>query len=150
RTTTVTSDRRYRFDLTPAELWAAIAAVEEYPGWWPWLRRFEATGLVAGDSWAATVQPPLPYTLRLTVDLIQVDEPSLVRATVGGDVVGTAQLEIEPDGDGCRARLVSALSPGNRYLQAVAVFARPVVRFGHDWVLDTGARQFQGRVTAAD
>lgn len=146
----ITSDRRYHFAMAPDELWAAISSVEDYRRWWPWLRRLDAEALVVGDRWSATVQPPLPYSLQFAIDLVEVVPPSLVAATVSGDVVGTARLEVEPDGQGCRARLVSALSPGNRYLQAVAVMARPLVRYGHDWVLDTGARQFTRQVAAGD
>lgn len=138
----VRSDRRYRFAVGPEALWAAITDVEQYRLWWPWLRGFEAQGLVVGDAWRCVVQPPLPYTLRFTVTLDEVVEPRLVRATVSGEIVGTARLDIAEDGDGGEMRLTSSLSPDNRMLRAVASVARPVVRFGHDWVLDTGARQF--------
>ena len=149
RPMTITSDRWYHFALTPAELWASISSVDDFTDWWPWLRRFDAEGLVVGDRWVATVQPPLPYSLTLTIELSEVTSPSRVVAIVGGDVVGSARLEIQPDEEvtSCRVRLISSLSPGNRYLRAVAVMARPLVRFGHDWVLDTGARQFQRRLT---
>jgi hypothetical protein len=41
--------------------------------------------------------------------------------------------------------LVAALSPSRRWLKALSVLARPVARFGHEWILDTGARQFSER-----
>ena len=34
---------------------------------------------------------------------------------------------------------------GNTALRLVSRFAGPVARFGHDWVLDSGARQFIAR-----
>jgi hypothetical protein len=46
---------------------------------------------------------------------------------------------------GCEARLQSRLVPANQVLRAIATLARPVARFGHDWVLDTGLRQFRSR-----
>jgi hypothetical protein len=141
----IRSDRRWGFDVGPADLWEAIAAVDDYPRWWPWLRRFEATGLVAGDTWRCVVQPPLPYTLRFRVALDEVDPHRLVAATLTGDVTGQARLEIDERDDGCEARLVSRLAPGNGALRIVAMLARPIARFGHDWVLDTGAHQFVAR-----
>jgi len=39
--------------------------------------------------------------------------------------------------------LVSELTPTNAVLRAVSQFAAPVARFGHEWVLDTGLRQFR-------
>jgi hypothetical protein len=66
-------------------------------------------------------------------------------ATIAGDIVGAAELTLEPDGDGTEVRLVSALAPANPFLRGVARIARPVVKLGHDWVLDTGAAQFRDR-----
>jgi hypothetical protein len=43
------------------------------------------------------------------------------------------------------ASLHSSLAPGNAALRLVSRFAAPIARFGHDWVLDTGARQFISR-----
>ena len=43
------------------------------------------------------------------------------------------------------ATLRSSLAPGNTALQLVSRFAAPIAKFGHDWVLDSGARQFLAR-----
>lgn len=139
----IASDRSYGFTADAAELWAAIAAVERFPQWWPWLRRFEAQALERGDVWQCTVQPPLPYSLSFSVSLDDVAEGERVSATISGEIEGTATLTIEPADQGCRARLTSTLAPSSRFLQAIALVARPVVSLGHDWVLDTGARQFR-------
>jgi hypothetical protein len=144
----VGSDRRYRFDVDNETLWTAIEATGDYRNWWPWLRRLDAKGLIEGDTWKCVVQPPLPYALRFTVCLDRVVPGRLAVASIGGEIEGDARLEIdpEPDGDGCHARLVSHLSPVNGMLKSVARWARPLAQFGHDWVLDTGARQFRARV----
>jgi hypothetical protein len=140
----VRSDRRWRFDADVATVWAAIAEVDEYRRWWPWLSRFDGAALAEGERWSCAVQPPLPYVLRFTVRLDAVEPLASVAATVEGDIVGTARIELVPDGDGASVvRLESLLAPANPFLRSVARFARPVVRFGHDWVLDTGARQFR-------
>lgn len=144
-TVLVRSDRCYRFDLAIDELWARISDVGEYRRWWPWLRSFEADALAAGEIWQCTVQPPVPYALRFGIVLDRVEEPALVTASIEGDITGVAQLDLRPVDGGSEVHLVSTLAPGNRYLRAVARVARPVVRFGHDWVLDTGARQFAQR-----
>lgn len=146
----VLSDRRYRFDVPPDELWSAATAVDRYREWWPWLRSFDADGFGPGQQWACTVQPPLPYTVRFDVTIGEVRPCELVRASVSGDIVGSADLEISPAGEGCEARLLSRLAPGNGFLRLAARIARPVVRFGHDWVLDSGARQFSERALTTD
>lgn len=141
------TDRRYQLPLAPADLWAAVARVDDYQGWWPWLRRFDARQLAADEVWSCLVQPPLPYWVRFDVALTEVRPLRLVRASVTGDVVGDALLEISPHPVGTEARLTSSLEPGNGFLRTVARLAAPAIRFGHDWVLDAGARQFIARIT---
>jgi uncharacterized protein YndB with AHSA1/START domain len=141
----VCSDRSFTFAVPPEVLWSVIADVGSYRRWWPWLRGFEAVGLVTGDVWRCEVSPPLPYVLSFTVTLDDVEAHRFVAATVRGDIEGSATLEVRPCGDGAEARLVSALAPRNPVLRAAAVVAGPLVRYGHDWVLDTGARQLVAR-----
>jgi len=91
------------------------------------------------------VQPPVPYLVRFGVTIGQVEEAALVRATVSGDVVGDATLTLNDADVGCAATLHSSLAPGNVALHLVSRVAWPVARFGHDWILDSGARQFIAR-----
>lgn len=142
------SDRGYRFPFGPDELWDRINQVTDFPSWWPWLRTFDGEGLRPGDVWHCAVQPPLPYAVRFTVtidEVDQVDDQRFVAATVLGDIVGTARLHIEPADVGSRVRLIADLVPHKQSLQILSIAARPLVRFGHNWVLDTGARQFLTR-----
>jgi hypothetical protein len=141
----ITTEHRYELLVGRPEIWALISDVDAYQEWWPWLRVFEAGGLTAGDKWRCEVQPPLPYAVRFQVLIDEVEAPVEVRARVEGDVIGTATLTLEEHSDGCVARLVSSLAPGNKTLQMVSRLAAPVARFGHDWVLDSGARQFIAR-----
>ena len=142
----IRSDRRFAFDRPPPEVWAAMARTDAYTRWWPWLRRLDATGLVEGDVWTCHIQPPLPYFLRFTITLDEVVQGELARATIAGDIVGTAEFSLAPTDDGrSEGRLVSDLAPSSPVLRAFALVARPLVVWGHDWVLDEGVRQFQAR-----
>jgi hypothetical protein len=156
----ITTVHRYELPLPCEEIWSLIGDVQGYRTWWPWLRQFEGQGLAVGDEWRCMVQPPVPYLVRFRVVIDQVEAPNLVRARVLGDVVGNATLTLQSsseapgagsgsNGDGrangragCVARLESSLAPGNRALGVVSRFAAPLARFGHDWVLDSAARQF--------
>jgi uncharacterized protein YndB with AHSA1/START domain len=139
------SDRHYRFDLAPAALWERLTEVPAYPQWWPWLRDFDGTTLAAGEVWRCSVQPPLPYRVRFEVRLDEVEPGHTVAASVTGEIVGTATLTIAPAAEGSTARLVADLGPDRQALRALSFALRPLVRFGHNWVLDTGARQFAER-----
>jgi uncharacterized protein YndB with AHSA1/START domain len=137
------SDHRFGFAADPGTVWRAMAAVDQYRTWWPWLRRFEATELRTGERWRCEVRPPLPYTVRFVVVLEEVVAPHRVRSSVEGDIVGTADLALVEQGAGSELRLRSALEPGNALLRSLGALARPLAQYGHDWVITTGARQFE-------
>jgi uncharacterized protein YndB with AHSA1/START domain len=141
------TDRVYRFPFAPDELWARINQVDDFGRWWPWLRAFDGTRLQAGDVWTCVVQPPVPYAVRFAVTIVEVVPHERVTATIGGDIIGTAHLRLLDDPGGSRLQLVAELAPRKQSLQSISRFARPLVRFGHNWVLDTGARQFRERST---
>jgi hypothetical protein len=135
-------DRSYQFPMTPDALWAALSNTGEYRSWWPWLTDLDAEGLVAGAVWHCTV-PPLPYALRFAVHLDNVARPTLVTAHISGDIVGTSRLVIAANGTSCcDVQLTSTLAPSSRTLGMLEPLARPIIRRAHNWVIDTGARQF--------
>lgn len=138
----ITTVHRYELPLAREEVWSLISQVSEYRTWWPWLRAFDAAALASNEEWRCEVQPPVPYLVRFRVSIGDVEPAVLVRAGVSGDVVGVATLTLSDTDTGCTARLDSSLAPGNKALRLVSRFAGPVARFGHDWVLDSGARQF--------
>jgi uncharacterized protein YndB with AHSA1/START domain len=141
----VASDRTWQLPAAPDDVWAALADTAAYRRWWPWLRRFEATALAAGDVWGCTVQPPLPYSLSFTVDLRTVTPPAIVVADLSGDLSGPARIELARSGSGSTLRLVSDLRSHRGGLAAVAGLVGPVARWGHDRLLSVGVRQFTER-----
>lgn len=144
--TTIRSDRRHRFPVPVDDLWAALARTDDYRTWWPWLRRLDAARFEEGATWRCEVQPPLPYVLRFDVHLEEVAAPRFVTARIEGDIAGHAAVDLRPlEGGASEVRLVAALAPASPTLRAVGRVAAPIVRFGHDWVLDTGLRQFRRR-----
>jgi uncharacterized protein YndB with AHSA1/START domain len=140
----ITTKHRYELPLPREDVWRLISEVSQYRAWWPWLRAFDAAALAADEEWRCEVQPPMPYLVRFRVVIEHVEPAVSVRASVTGDVVGVAMLRLDDrdSGHGCTATLDSSLAPGNRALRLVSRFAAPIARFGHDWVLDSGARQF--------
>lgn len=141
----INSDRRHSFSVAPDELWDAMVRVDAYRMWWPWLRSFDAVALAPGEVWTAVVQPPLPYRVRFDIRLDEVEAPRVASAEVSGDIEGTARLEIAPTSGGSELHFMSELAPTNALLRTVAQLAQPLARFGHEWVLDTGLRQFRDR-----
>ena len=131
--------------MPPAALWGALSRTDDFPRWWSWLRVFESTGLEAGTVSRCVVRAPLPYSLRFTVDVQEVDEHRLVDAVVDGDIAGPARLEVAAAGSGSEARLVWTLELRDPLLRSAALVARPLMEWGHEWVVSAGVAQFRRR-----
>ncbi len=141
----IRSDRRVTFDEPLAQVWEAVTHPERFTTWWPWLRRLDASRLDEGEVWACHVQPPLPYSLRFTIRIEEVEPGHSVRASVEGDIAGTARVDMAARGQATEVHVLSDLAPSAGVLRAFARLARPLVTWGHDWVLDQGVRQFSSR-----
>ena len=138
-------DRTWRFDGVPVErLWEAVSSPQRFPTWWSWLRDADLPpSLVSGAVARFTVRPPLPYVLRFAVAVDDVVPCERIDASVGGDVVGPAALEVRAVGGGSEARLVWTLSLTRPALRRVERVARPAMVAGHDLVVALGVRQFR-------
>lgn len=141
----IESDRRRTFDVSPERLWDVLNELDRYPTWWPWLRRFEATALAAGETWRCEVRAPLGYPVRFDVHLSAVEEARSVAARVDGDVVGSASIVIEAELDRTVLRFTSELLPSARHLRLLGRMAPGLARSGHDAIVDAALRQFADR-----
>jgi hypothetical protein len=123
-------------DAEPTRVWRHLAQIDRYPGWWPWLREFSVagTGLEAGTVMCGVVRPPAPPVMHLEVELTE-RTPSYVSALVRGDLEGPARLTVEPITHGTRVSVWWHLEVRQRAMRAAARVARPLLLFGHDWVV---------------
>ncbi len=140
----------FRLAASPAEIWEAIEHGERFEGWWAWLRefRFEGPGLRAGSVLHGVVEPPVPYRMRVDVVLGRCISPRLIEATVHGDLEGTARLGFEADDDtgpspSTRAEVAWTIEMKQRPMRVAARFAHPLLRWGHDRVVDATVSGFQ-------
>ena len=135
-------DRSWTFPVPPGELWAVLTRTDDFRRWWPWLREFSGDGLVAGGRSVCLVRAPVPYTLRFTVVVRALEQGRLVDAVVYGDLAGPARLEVGSNGDGSAARLTWEMELRRPALRAAARSGRPLMEWGHDWVVTNGVKQF--------
>jgi uncharacterized protein YndB with AHSA1/START domain len=143
----ISSERSYRFEARPEQVWTRLGRVDHYTLWWPWLRRFDAVGLVAGDDWRCTIRPPMPYVLRIVVHIEHVAPPALVVAEVSGDLAGRCRVELGDHPEGTEVRLTAELAAVRGLITLVSRAFPALAHWGHDWILDAGARQFAGALT---
>ncbi len=140
----------YSFGLTPDDLWSRIEDVDQFEGWWPWLSEFrlDGDGLTEGSLLEGVVTPPLPYRMRLTVELGRCERPHLVDATIKGDLRGEARLRIRPEGGGSMVGMAWRIEVHQPVMRVAARFGRPLLQWGHDRVVETTVSAFRRRVEA--
>ena len=138
-------DRSWAFDVGADRVWEALTRTDEYRRWWPWLREMSGDGLVPGGRSTCVVRAPIPYTLRFAVEIVDLVPGERVDAVVDGDLVGPAHLEVRALGArrrGSEVRLSWEMKLQRPMLRAAARLGRPVMEWGHDWVVSTGFEQF--------
>jgi carbon monoxide dehydrogenase subunit G len=143
---------RFRFAVPPAFMWSVLQRLDDFPRWWTWLHDFraEGDGLTAGAVLRGTVTPPLPYRMSVRVDVERCIPARLVDASVHGDLEGDAHLRLEPDDGeaGTRADVAWALEMRQRPMRVAARVAHPLMRWGHDRVVDATVMGFRSRLRA--
>jgi carbon monoxide dehydrogenase subunit G len=141
----------FHLDLPPDQVWAIISRTDRFEDWWGWLREFETEGseLEAGSVLRGVVVPPLPYRMRLEVVLTNSARPRRIDAAVSGDLRGTATLTFTPDGDGTEATVSWTIEMMQRPMRVAARLAHPLLRWGHDLVVQATVDNFR-RLLAAE
>lgn len=143
-------DRTFVFDRDPAMVWAVLSRPQDYPRWWGWLRRIESDGLTEGSTARCVIRAPVPWALHLDLHVKRVVPQRRIDVIASGDLVGAGALELAEHPAGSEARMTWELEPHRRLLAAVGLLSRPLLQWGQDWVVSTGARQFQRRALDGD
>ena len=140
--------RGYQFDLVPEQLWDRIEEVDQFERWWPWLTDFEldGDGLSTGSVLSGVVNPPLPYRMRLRVELIDCERPVAIDATIEGDLTGVARLRLRPELEGTWAEVAWTVEMRQPAMRLASRIGRPVLQWGHDRVVEMTVAGFRRRI----
>ena len=144
--------REYEFAFTPGELWDAIEHVDQFEHWWPWLEEFRLEGdsLATGSVLHGVVAPPLPYRMRIEVELTRCERPVAIDAIVHGDLEGEARLAVRPSGAGTRVEIAWTVEMMQRPMRLASRVAHPVLQWGHDRVVEITVAGFRRRLESTD
>lgn len=137
--------RDFVFSETPTVLWEALEHTERFERWWSWLQEFRIEGgtLATGSVLHGVVAPPLPYRMRIDVELVRCEPPREIDAVVSGDLEGVARLRLHETTAGTRAEVSWTVEMMQRPMRIASRVAHPVVRLGHDAVVDMTVAGFR-------
>lgn len=145
---TVEYEQTFSFTLTPEALWESIGHTERFEAWWGWLGelRLDGAGLADGSILHGVVAPPLPYRMRLEIGIEHAEPPRRIEASVDGDLRGRAHLDLEPAGSGTLATVGWTIEMRQRPMRLAALFGAPLLRWGHDRVVEATVEGFRRNV----
>ena len=143
KATAFSFDRSWTFPVSRADLWSHVSDTSSFSTWWPWLRTFDAVPIEEGATTRCVIGPPLPYVLKVDLAVGRVVESESVDVEVDGDLRGPARLVLGECDDGSTARLHWTLEVQRPMLRRAATLGRPILQWGHDWVVRNGVEQFR-------
>jgi hypothetical protein len=88
--------------------------------------------------------------MGLRVVLAQCVPPCRIEADVHGDLEGRASIVFEPDGAGTRATATWTIEMMQRPMRLAARVAHPLLRWGHDRVVEATVAGFRRRVELSE
>jgi hypothetical protein len=126
--------------------------VDQFEAWWPWLAEFRVEGgaLKAGSVLHGVVSPPLPYRMRLRIELTRYEPPTEIDAVIQGDLEGLASIRIRPSEGGAVAEVEWTVEMMQRPMRLACRFGRPLMQWGHDRVVEMTVAGFRRRLASGD
>jgi carbon monoxide dehydrogenase subunit G len=135
----------FDFDVPPETLWTALQRVDLFPSWWPWIKEvlLEGEALAVGSAISFTIDPPIPYRMRVTVEVIDSTEGTYLEGRVTGDLHGTGSLRFDPSNGGTETSTEWKVEVSNPALRAVIRIARPLLLWAQRWAVEVSLRGFR-------
>jgi hypothetical protein len=125
----------YRFrsgwsiDVPADVVYTALERFEDYPGWWPEIRRLR---LVGEEACEVTCRSVLPYDLTFVLQPSRRDPGAgVLEASMTGDLEGFSRWTISRRPTGSHLLFEEEVQVNKRSLRMLAPIARPVFRGNH-------------------
>lgn len=118
-------------------MYDVVADIENYPLWWPQVRRVVRTGERTAD---VEIRSLLPYSLRVEAESVRQDRAAgILEIALRGPMSGSCQWDLVADGDGTRMDYVQRVDTPDWPLRA-ARFVPWLGRANHAWMMRAGER----------
>ena len=137
----------WRLPATADAVYTVLADVDNYPTWWPQIRRARRIDETSGELTCRSMLPhDVVFVMRREVE----DAAGRVlRASMTGDLVGTSQWTIIATEQGALAVFDEEVSVGHGLMHAAGLLFRPVLRLNHDHMMRSGERGLRAHLEAS-
>ena len=131
----------------PAQAWAVVRRVEDWPAWWPSVESVtRAAADAASEVWTFAFRTRLPYRMVFDATVVR-DEPLHgVRTTVTGRVEGEGRWEVAEVAGGAAVRFDWRVRPRPAWMRLLSPLARPVFVWNHAALMREGGDALAARL----
>ena len=137
----------WRLPAAPDVVYTVLADVDDYPTWWPQIRRARRIDEASGELTCRSMLPhDLVFVMRREVEDA---DARVLRASMTGDLVGTSQWTITSTDQGALAVFEENVSVGHGLVHAAGRLFRPVLRLNHDHMMRSGERGLRAHLQAS-
>jgi hypothetical protein len=112
--------------------------------------RLDGGSLQAGAVLSGVVAPPVPYRMRIEVELTRIEPERAIEALVRGDLVGEASLEMRDHDGGSIVEVAWTVEMMQRPMRLADRFTHPLLQWGHDRVVELTVAGFRRRLASLD
>lgn len=139
--------KTFLFPLPPADLWAIMERFDLFESWWSWLADLQADqpGLTGGNVLHAVIAPPALHPMHVDARLQRCEKPRLIEAVIEGDLSGPAVLQLSETAHGTCVDVTWSLAMQSPPLRVAARVAYPLMRTGHDHLIDLAVSRFRSK-----
>lgn len=133
------------FNAPPDVIWTSLTRTDLFEGWWAWIRDVELDGepLTEGSTISFTIDPPIPYRMKIAVFVTEAESGRFLRGRVTGDLDGDATFELDGNDASSRVRVAWNVHIKSPVIRPVIVIARPVLLRAQTWAVDVALRGFR-------
>ena len=140
----------WRLDAPLERVWAELLAPNQWPSWWPAVKKVETIsegdasgiGAVRRFTWGTA----LPYTLSFNLTATRIEPMRLIEGEARGEIDGTGRWTLAPDGAGTQVRYDWMVDVTKSWQVALAPILRPVFAWNHHVVMGWGLEGLTARL----
>ncbi|MBA3301231.1 MAG: SRPBCC family protein [Thermoleophilaceae bacterium] len=128
----------WMIDASAESAWEAIADFERWPSWWTSVQRVDR---LEPGSFAIVWKSALAYEVGFTMRVTRSERPWLLEGSTEGELSGTGVCRVtENAGGATRLDYEWKVRTTRAWMNVLAPVARPVFKWSHDRVMQTGGQ----------